>query len=63
MDEIIARNVDMELRGWYSNAFQFLCYVFLYVIDKNYEEKLSFPSHLLQLAYADFDLVNCERLI
>lgn len=37
--------------------------VFLYVIDKNYEEKVSFPSHLLQLAYADFDLVNCERLI
>lgn len=63
MDEIIARNVDMESRGWYSNAIQFLCYVFLYVIDKNYEEKVSFPSHLLQLAYADFDLVNCERLI
>lgn len=37
--------------------------VFLYVIDKNYEEKVSFPSHLLQLAHADFDLVNCERLI
>lgn len=52
---------EIRLRGmwiWNHEAD-----VFLYVIDKNYEEKVSFPSHLLQLAYADFDLVNCERLI